>query len=165
MAPHALVRRAAVGLVVMALVVTGCRAGIRNQAARGPCPADDPLAGVYHPTRLRVLGTCVTYSGTVRDFRPESDGDYHVYVVPGRGMERFLDDKSRQYGDLVVELLPGQRLPLPRPGQRVTFIGTWDYDTQHGWNEIHPVWAERIAGRLRVAPPPVPPRYGGATAA
>ena len=84
----------------------------------GPCPAGDPLRGVYHPSRLHVLGTCVTYTGTVRDFRHEPDGDYHVYVIPGPGMERFLDARSRQYGDLVVELLPGQRLPVPSPGQR-----------------------------------------------
>jgi hypothetical protein len=164
-APRSVLRRAGIGLVALALVETGCRAGTRSEAAHGPCPAGDPLAGVYHPSRLEVLGTCVRYTGVVRDLRPEADGDHHLYVIPGRGMERFLDAKSREYGDLVVELLPGQRLPLPAPGRRVTFVGTWVHDTQHGWNEIHPVWAETVAGRLRVAPPPVPPRYsGGATA-
>src|SRR5438309_4199016 len=89
-----------------------------------PCPRGDPLRGVYHPWRLRVLGTCVTFRGTLRDSRPEPDGDHHLYVVPAAGDERFLDPKSRGYGDLVVELMPGQRLPIPNPGDRVVFVGT-----------------------------------------
>lgn len=149
----------------MALVVAACRSGTPHQAASGPCPAGDPLAGVYHPDRLQVLGTCVRYAGTVRDFRHESDGDIHLYVIPGPGMLRYLDDRSRSYGDLIVELLPGQRLPMPQAGQRVEFYGTWNYDTDHDWNEIHPVWAERIDGRLIVAPPPVPPEYSGSSTA
>ena len=159
-------RRLVRGVLALGLAVVGCAQVRGTEPARGPCPAGDPLRGVYRPSRLRVLGTCVTYAGTVRDFRPEPDGDYHVYVIPGPGMERFLDDRSRQYGDLVVELLPGQQLPLPRPGQHVTLVGTWAYDTNHDWNEIHPVWSERIgAGPRRVALPPDPPRYqGGGTA-
>ena len=156
------------GLAAMALVVAACRtgAGAPRESAQGPCPAGDPLAGVYHPSRLEVLGTCVRYAGTVRDMRHESDGDWHLYVIPGPGMERFLDERSRGYGDLIVELLPGQQLPLPNPGQAVEFVGTWNYDTEHDWNEIHPVWAERIGGgRLVVAPPPVPPRYSGSSTA
>jgi hypothetical protein len=158
-------RAAAVGLVGLALVVGACQSGIRRQAAEGPCPAGDPLRGVYHPARLDVLGTCVTYAGVVRDLRHESDGDYHLYVIPDRGMGRFLDPHSRQYGDLIVELLPGQPLPLPHAGQHVVFVGTWAYDTGHDWNEIHPVWAERIRGRLRVGLPPDPPRYVGSSIA
>ena len=158
-------RALAVGLVVMALVVVACRSGPPPEPARGPCPAGDPLAGVYHPGRLRVLGTCVRYVGTIRDFRHESDGDVHLYVIPGAGMERFLDDRSRGYGDLVVELLPGQSLPMPGQGERVEFFGTWAYDTDHDWNEIHPVWAERIGGRLWVGAPPVPPEYRGSSVA
>jgi len=150
----------------MAFVVVACRSGVPDERASGPCPAGDPLAGVYHPDRLRVLGTCVRYAGTVRDFRRESDGDVHLYVIPGPGMMRYLDDRSRGYGDLIVELLPGQTLPLPQPGERVEFFGTWNYDTDHDWNEIHPVWSERIGGgRLQAGAPPVPPRYTGSSTA
>ena len=149
----------------MALVVVACDAGPAAGPTHGasgrPCPDGDPLAGVYHPDRLDVLGTCVRYVGTIRNLKHESDGDYHLYVIPDRGMERFLDDRSRDFGDLIVELLPGQPLPLPEPGQRVVFFGTWAYDTDHDWNEIHPVWAERLNGHLLVGAPPVPPRYGG----
>ena len=113
----------------MALVVVACdagpAAGPTRGVSRGPCPDGDPLAGVYHPDRLDVLGTCVRYVGTIRNLKHESDGDYHLYVIPDRGMERFLDDRSRDFGDLIVELLPGQPLPLPEPGQRVVFFGSW----------------------------------------
>jgi hypothetical protein len=160
-----LLRAGAAGLVAMALVVVACRSGVRHEAAHGPCPAGDPLAGVYHPDRLRVLAPCVRYAGTVRDYRHEADGDYHLYVIPDGGMERFLDPRSRQYGDLVVELLPGQPLPLPHPGEHVVFVGTWNYDRDHDWNEIHPVWAERLGRRWRVGPPPVPPEYHGSSTA
>lgn len=149
----------------MAFVVVACRSGPPPPTATGadarPCPSGDPLAGVYHPDRLQVLETCVRYSGTIRNLKHESDGDFHLYVIPDRGMERFLDDRSRDFGDLIVELLPGQTLPVPEPGQRVVFFGTWAYDTDHDWNEIHPVWAERLGGTLRVGAPPVPPEYGG----
>jgi hypothetical protein len=149
----------------MVLVVVACEsepAARPTHDASSPCPSGgDPLAGVYHPDRLEVLGSCVRYSGTIRNLKHESDGDFHLYVIPDRGMERFLDDRSREFGDLVVELLPGQPLRVPDPGQHVVFFGTWAYDTDHDWNEIHPVWAERLGGRLLVGAPPVPPRYGG----
>jgi hypothetical protein len=47
----------------------------------------------------------------------------------------------------------------------VVFIGTWNYDRDHDWNEIHPVWAERLNGRWRVGRPPVPPQYRGSSTA
>src|SRR3954451_20279268 len=125
--------RAGVGaFLFMALVVVACRSGPAPPKATGaaarPCPAGDPLAGVYHPDRLRVLGTCVRYVGTIRNLKHESDGDYHLYVIPDRGLGRCLDERSRGFGDLLLELLPGQPLPLPQPGQRVEFFGTWAYD-------------------------------------
>ncbi|HEX9374784.1 MAG TPA: hypothetical protein VGB19_00855 [Actinomycetota bacterium] len=156
-------RAVGAGLVVLMLAIAGCRSARQAEAAHGPCPAGDPLRGVYHPDRLRVLGTCVTYRGVVRDFKHESDGDYHLYVIPALGMDHFLDPRSEGYGDLVVELLPGQALPLPQPGQRVTLVGTWAYDTDHDWNELHPVWAETIRGRIHTGLPPVPPEYGGSS--
>ena len=153
------------GLLAMVVVAVACRSGPAPRtsatAAGRPCPNGDPLAGVYHPDRLDVLRTCIRYAGTIRNLKHESDGDYHLYVIPDPGMEQFLDDRSREFGDLVVELLPGQPLPVPDAGEHVVFFGTWAYDTDHDWNELHPVWAERIGGRLLVGSPPVPPRYSG----
>jgi hypothetical protein len=85
-----------------------------------------------------------------------------MYVIPDAADQRYLDTKSRSYGDLIVEIMPGQNLPIPDAGARVTFVGTWVLDTEHGWNEIHPVWAERVDGRLFVSLPPVTPAYQGA---
>jgi hypothetical protein len=155
--------RAAASTLGVAILLAAC-ASSGSHPIRGsgsPCPSGDPLRGVYHPERLRVLGTCVVYSGTVRETKPEGDGDHHLYVTPDPRSERYLDPTSRSYDDLVVEIVPGQRLPIPGPGTRVTFVGTWVYDTAHGWNEIHPVWSERIGGQRYVGLPPTVPEYGG----
>jgi len=57
--------------------------------------------------------------------------------------------------------MKGQDLPLPFVGERVAVFGTWVLDTQHGWNEIHPVWAIHYlhSGRLVRKLPPNPPLY------
>ena len=49
-------------------------------------------------------------------------------------------------------------LPAPTVGDRVSLIGTWVDDTQHDWNELHPVWAVRTnsASWHRSGP-----KYGG----
>jgi hypothetical protein len=40
-------------------------------------------------------------------------------------------------------------------------FGTWVYDSDHGWNEIHPIWAITFldTGRTVASLPVVPPRY------
>jgi len=153
--------RSAVLAVALSALLGACHRGVPVDGGASPCPSGDPLRGVYHPWRLHVLGTCETFSGTVRGSRLEEDGDHHVYVVPDPGEERFLDARSRSYGDLIVEIMPGQTLPVPRAGAHVTLVGTWVLDTEHGWNEIHPIWSERIDGRLYVSLPPVTPQHGG----
>lgn len=127
------------------------------------CPAN-PLRGVYHSYRLDVLGECRWYRGTVTSVRLEEDGDYHVDVAPDPGFRGFLTSGnfSVQHGALVTEIMPGQHLPVPSVGERVAVFGTWTYDTQHGWNEIHPIWAIRYLdrGTTVLALPPVTPVYG-----
>jgi len=134
----------------------------RTQRTHPGCP-DDPLLGVYHPSRLDVLGECRWFRGTVTLVRLEEDGDYHVDVRPLRGGRRFLTtgNFTVQDGALVTEIMPGQRLPVPSVGERVAVFGTWVYDTQHGWNEIHPIWAIRYLDRGVGAYdlPPREPRY------
>lgn len=125
--------------------------------------AAQPLMGVYHPYRLRVLARCRWFVGTVVAVRPEDDGDHHIDVAPAPGYGGFLNqgDRASQHGGLLLEIMPGQRLPIPFVGERIAALGTWVYDTHHGWNELHPVWAIRYldSGRLVRALPPVPPRY------
>src|SRR5439155_12877481 len=131
-------------------------------ARRMACPGN-PLRGVYHPDRLIVLGTCRWFRGTVTSLRDEGDGDVHVDVSPSPGFGRFLDADNRRYqhGSLVTEIMPGQTLPVPAVGERVAVFGTWVFDSNHGWNEIHPIWAIRYldSGVLVRRLPPKTPRY------
>jgi hypothetical protein len=125
------------------------------------CPST-PLRGVYHSYRLHVLGTCRWFIGTVTSIRHEDDGDYHVAVAPSTGYAKYLDSDnySQQHGSLVTEVMPGQHLPLPFVGEHVAEFGTWVYDADHGWNEIHPIWAIRYgSGKLVQALPPATPQY------
>jgi hypothetical protein len=108
-----------------------------------PCPSS-PLRGVYDPSRLHVLGTCRWYVGVVTRVEHEHDGDYHVDVRPANAAyRRFLDatNLTQLQGSLVTEIMPGQRLHIPTVGEPVAVFGTWVFDANHGWNEIHPIWA------------------------
>jgi hypothetical protein len=120
---------------------------------------------VYDPIRLEVLGACRWFRGTVTDVRPEEDGDHHVNVRPAPGYRRFLTrgNYAAQDGALVTEIMPGQHLPLPEVGERVGVFGTWVYDRNHGWNQIHPIWAIVYVDRgiRRVSIPPREPVYEG----
>jgi hypothetical protein len=126
------------------------------------CPTD-PLRGVYHPSRLHVLGTCRWYVGTVERINHEQDGDYHVDIQPAKGYKRFLNygNYAYEHGQLVTEIMPGQSFPAPYVGERLAMFGTWVYDSDHGWNEIHPIWTIEYlsSGRAVTSLPVVPPRY------
>jgi len=123
---------------------------------------------VYHPSRLTILGTCRWFKGTVTSTRHEEDGDYHVDVAPAKGFGAFLDSDNHlyQHGSLVTEIMPGQALPVPAVGERVAVFGTWVLDTNHGWNEIHPIWGIRYLSRgflLQRLPPKTPVYEPGET--
>jgi hypothetical protein len=79
----------------------------------------------------------------VSTVRHEPDGDYHIDVRPALGFRRLLNEGNLRFQDgaLVTEIMPGQGLPIPSVGERIEAFGTWVYDTAHGWNEIHPIWA------------------------
>jgi hypothetical protein len=130
------------------------------------CPSP-PLRGVYHPYRLHVLGTCKSYRGVVLDVSHEPDGDYHVVVKPDSGYAQFLNQDNYKYehGGLVTEIMPGQRLPGAYVGEHVAVFGTWVLDANHGWREIHPVWAitNLGTGKRMFSLPVVPPRYSSAS--
>ncbi|MFN2467850.1 MAG: hypothetical protein ABR521_06950, partial [Gaiellaceae bacterium] len=61
---------------------------------------------------------------------------------------------DRVGGELVVEILPQDRsrVPVPQVGERVSVVGPWVEDRQHGWREIHPAWWIS-AGRIVPASP------------
>ena len=107
------------------------------------CPAPgSALTGVYEPSRLLVLNPCQSFSGTVDHVSPMPDGDYHVDLKPDPGYESLLNAANQ--GLLVTEIMPRDlgRLAIPSAGQHLQLAGAYVNDTETGWNELHPVWAE-----------------------
>lgn len=107
------------------------------------------MKGVYHPERLAVRSSCRLITGRValvRDY--EEDGDLHFDVAVKNKRLLAASNCSQQDGLLVVELMPRDHghLPAPAVGDRVELVGAWVDDTEHGWNEVHPVFAIRING-------------------
>ena len=150
-------RRAA---VVIGLFLVSCAAAcsLRRPAAPASpyCRGDSPLAGVYHPQRLRVKSRCRVAIGTVRKVKFEAyDGDVHLDLRLDPGYEGLLSAGNGQVGgNLVVEIIPQDRsrVAVPLEGTRIEVVGPWVDDTQHGWNEIHPAWWVS-AGRIEPASP------------
>jgi hypothetical protein len=148
-------RRQAIVLGVFLLCCTAACTLRRQTAPPSPyCRGGDPLAGVYHPQRLRVRSLCRVVVGTVsKVVFEEYDGDVHVDLRLDSGYEGLLaDGNSRVGGNLVVELIPQDRsrVAVPDEGARVQVVGPWVEDSQHGWNEIHPAWWVS-AGRIEPA--------------
>jgi len=138
------------------------------------CPPD-PLMGVWSPERLKVQRACVIYKGTVMRTRQRRDGDWHILVRPHPGFEGMLNYRNHeaQSGWMVVEIMPGQGMPIPDVGERVAYIGTHVQDlpnpkdpSDHGWMEMHPVFAQWMYQhpplrdiKVVVAWPVVPPEH------
>jgi hypothetical protein len=101
-------------------------------------------------------------TGVVRTVRGEEDGDVHLGIDldrPYRGM-LMQNNYTEQSGNLVVEFMPRDRGHLTEPdiGDRVTVIGAFVDDADHGWAEIHPVFGfSANGGPLQRSGP----QYGG----
>jgi hypothetical protein len=149
---------------------TGCArsSGSASASPSGPvhfaCPAHAKL-GVYNNNRLHVLKECQWFRGTVTQVESRSDGDLHILVHPDAGFSRFLNEGNYNFenGALVIEIMPGQKLPAPTVGEHLAVLGSWVLDQHNGWNEIHPVWGLRYLDRKTAAfsLPPVVPLYNG----
>ena len=91
------------------------------------------------------MKVCQRATGVIAKIRPiEQDGDLHILMrldSTYAGLTNGVND-TKQQGNLVVEFMPrdGGHLPRPKQGDRVTLVGAWITDTEHGWNELHPVW-------------------------
>jgi hypothetical protein len=137
-------RRPLLVLVVLAALVAGCSLLRAGPPPSPHCRAGSPLAGVYHPQRLKVKSRCRVAVGTIEKVKPELyDGDIHIELRLDRGQEGLLSSgNARVDGTLIVEIIPWDRarVLVPAEGQRVEVVGPWVDDTAHGWNEIHPTW-------------------------
>jgi hypothetical protein len=100
-------------------------------------------------------------SGTVVGLSHEVDGDLHI-AFDTHGALTNAVNASAEHGNLVVEFMPrdGGHLPAPRVGEHVSLTGAWVLDANHGWNELHPVWSEAVAGITYRSGP----QYGGSPA-
>jgi len=131
-------------LLLVAVIAGGCVLR-RSTAPPSPhCRSGSPLAGVYHPERLKVKSRCRVAVGTIETVKPELyDGDIHIELRLDRGQEGLLSSgNARVGGNLILEIIPWDRsrVLVPEVGQRIEVVGPWVDDTAHGWNEIHPAW-------------------------
>ncbi len=112
---------------------------------------------IYHAYRLKVLQQCSTVTGTIDHIISEKDGDTHIRLKLDPAFTSLLDAKnvSAQHGDLVLEPVcenaPTQsdavsacagyksNVVVPTDGTRVSVVGSYVLDADHGWDEIHPV--------------------------
>jgi len=112
---------------------------------------------VYHPARLKLLDACATFKGLVIADLHELDGDRHLWIEPDAGYEGLLNAANDYHGHkaLVAEIVPActtepasaaaaarcpaSKIPGPAVGAHVLVTGPHVLDTNHGWNEIHPV--------------------------
>ena len=140
--------------IILTLLILSSTISLFAQSS--PC---DPSLWLhtYRPERLIILDSCVTITGTIEHVQREADGDKHIRIKLDPGQEKYLNVKniSSQSGCLVVEIIYANlpvlprslkaskgytnKLRVPKKGEHVVVTGAWVTDTNHGWNEIHPV--------------------------
>jgi hypothetical protein len=130
---------------------TGCRSG-------------PPEAGVHNPDRLQILDPCKHAEGVVVDVAHEDDGDYHIWFKADPGYDYLLNPNNHfqarpaMLAEITPECPPSTNppdaqsaarcpktsLPIPKLGDHVAIDGPWVLDTDHGWQEVHPVESIQI---------------------
>lgn len=138
------------GLTARQWIQTSTSAGCRGGDLAG---GRTETSGVWTPSRLRVLSTCVTVSGTIAALMPTSgstvDGDFSFDIRVDAGYEWTLSLGSYALndGNLHIEVVPSDQPTVLAnvtlvPGAHVHVTGVWVLDTDHGWfSEIHPAWS------------------------
>ena len=148
------------GRHVAAPAIRAAEASAAKQFA-SRCP-EDPVAflqkRVWNWKRLEVIEPCVTVTGVVTAVRPILDGDLHLHLRPDPEFAGLLNQKNIQArgGNLIVEPQcfwgmwrrnstgrcknRGYPLQIPKVGTRVRVTGSFVFDRDHGWNEIHPIF-------------------------
>jgi hypothetical protein len=126
------------------------------QATDPACPSssEDPLDGVYNPSRLRVINPCQQASGTVTHIETWSDGDWNIYVDLDSDSEGLVSaeniQKLREWpqaggvAEMLWEATPDDQGQLlePTTGQHLEVLGAHVYDRTWGHTEIHPMYEE-----------------------
>jgi hypothetical protein len=113
---------------------------------------------VYNPSRLSVISSCTTATGTISDPRPDDDGDMHANLMLDPGQESMVNKRNQKKkgGGVVIEIVCSVQpkspkaaiqtcqtyhasLSMPAAGTHVRVTGSHVIDTHNGWTEIHPV--------------------------
>jgi len=115
---------------------------------------------VYNAYRLKEINSdsiCMSVSGYINSMAQEADGDVHVRLDVDKQYKGMLNSANinDEYGTLVCEpvcyyavsqsdaksscLDFTNKVKLPNVGQHVIITGKYVYDSDHGWNELHPV--------------------------
>jgi len=135
-------------LIIIAAVATSAVAIFFY--TQGPMPTSqeekDLMKGVYNPGRLKILdpGNPIrTVTGTVDRVIKAPDGDYHIETRLDKEYLSLLNkaNYNKVSGDLILEVVPSDQssMPIPKVGDRINAMGVWVLDTNHDWNELHPV--------------------------
>lgn len=127
------------------LKITGTAPVSSSSSSTGAfCRSGDVLAGVYRPSRLTMLNPCLSVTGQVVELSRSDDGDmtFRLKVDSAFGWVLNNDNRAQIRGYLQVEIIPDDQdtVTTPALAARVTVTGSFVTDTDHGWNEIHPVW-------------------------
>ncbi len=158
--------KAALAIAMAVLVAVGAVAGVYLYDHFKVTPSSSGCADpasinshVYHPSRLKLLNSCITASGIVDTKRNEDDGDIHIGLALDPVYANLTNSgNDQQNGDLVVEIIcvnpPTQadaiplcqnytnQIPIPDLGEHITVTGPYVLDTNHyNWAEIHPVYS------------------------
>jgi hypothetical protein len=131
-----------------------------NEQPSGQTQCDASLWNhVYDSGRLQLRQPCITVTGTVTDFHSNDDGDIDIRIDVDQPYLNLLNDGniSNLNGHLQTEAICqapptvanaiqacrgfAGSVAVPAVGAHVQVTGTYVFDTNHGWMEVHPISA------------------------
>jgi hypothetical protein len=128
----------------------------------GQIPCDGSLWNhVYDSGRLQLRQPCITVTGTVTDFHSNDDGDVDIRIDVDQPYKNLLNggnisdlnghlqtEAICQAPPTVADAIQACRgfngsVAVPAVGAHVQVTGSYVFDTNHGWMEVHPITALR----------------------
>ena len=124
---------------------------------------------VYNSYRLTIDSACMNVTGTVYTLIYEADGDIHIRLTVDSPFLYMLNSSnySGEEGKLVLEPICATTVTqsdaisscanftntvyIPNVGEKVIVTGPYVTDTDHGWNELHPVSKITIQGSTGIS--------------
>ena len=112
---------------------------------------------VWDPSRLDVIASCKTVTGTIIEKNADPDGNEHMLLKLDKGQDSLLHKKnySKKEGNLVIEAICVNKvtrksakgycngysnsISLPKVGDHVQVTGSFVLDSHNGWTEIHTI--------------------------